>query len=253
VRIAIVIPVFYANGQHLQAIRSAVEQTVQPDKVICVVNGRSPAEQDAIFDGIRDLWASLKHDPAQCKLLGSYKGNVSAARNIGFHVASETCTHVVPLDEDDLLLPAYIERMQQAHVLLPDRGVLYPDWVWFDGKVGYGHHREYNFETMTQEPYIICTSLISVEAWRKVRKYNGMGFDEKLVDRSMRWEDYLFFLTAAALGVKMSRVGQALVQVRAGGEGTKIAHRTMRQWIAYANRVLSRLGVRLNDRSSTPE
>ena len=156
------------------------------------------------------------------------------------------CDWVIPLDEDDLLHPSYIERMQQAHRVLPDRGILYPDYTWFGSRVGYGTHREYNLKSLVQGPYIISTSLISVEAWEEVRQYNGMGFDEALVRRGLRWEDYLFFLTAGGLGIKMSRVGQALVRVRAGGEGSVIANGTIPEWTEYANQALDALGVRLN-------
>ena len=81
------------------------------------------------------------------------------------------------------------------------------------------------------------------KVWEAVRKANGTGFDEELVKQGMRWEDYLFWLEAAALGFKFAPVGTGgLVRVRRhGGSGSEIANSTIPQWRAYVGEKMQRL------------
>jgi glycosyltransferase involved in cell wall biosynthesis len=176
------------------------------------------------------------------------EGNVSAARNKGFsYVPDElpfTPDFVVPLDEDDVLHPEYLERMKRAAEQMPGWGVFYPDWAKMGG--GYVSTPEYSFGELKEHPFIVSCSFISIDVWRQVAKFNGTGYDETLVRQGLRWEDYLFYLTAGALGVRMARVAPgALVKVRPGGEGGEIANSTLTAWYDYANHALEPLKCQL--------
>jgi hypothetical protein len=120
--------------------------------------------------------------------------------------------------------------------------VHYCDWNEFGHTLA--HHRvdEYTWERLVAAPYIISTSMIHVDVWKAVRDANGTGFDEELSHVGLRWEDYLFYLEAGALGYKFTRVGKGLVRVRRHGpSGTDIANATIPQWRAYAKDKLKRL------------
>jgi len=227
-RIAVVIPMHYFE-YHLEAIQSVLQQTRQPDRLIGVYNGHDVKELDRQHEGIREFFEQTPYKDCNFHAVMSVEGNVSAARNVGFHIASETCEWVLPLDEDDALHPQCLERLEYAAQRMPGHGVFYPDWVKFGG--GYTSTPEYSFKELKEHPFIISCALISVETWRIAG-----GYDEELVKKGMRWEDYLFYLAAGAQGVKMARVAPgALVKVRQGGVGTQIANESTEAWYDYAN------------------
>lgn len=247
-RIAVVIPMHYFQ-YHLEALGSAFNQTRRPDLILPILNGIYPQQADKEIDRIRECWRDSTFYRQSCTPIHSCLGNVSSARNIGFHVASETCQWVIPLDEDDVLHPEYLARMEIAATMMPDHGIFYPDWAKMEG--GYTSTPDYSFEELKEHPFIVSCSFISVGVWQKVVDFNEYGYDEKLVKRGLRWEDYLFYLTAGALGVRMARVAPgALVKVRGGGEGSRIANESIEQWYEYANTALEPLGCQLQPPTS---
>jgi hypothetical protein len=144
-----------------------------------------------------------------------------------------------------MLHSEYISRMKRALKVLPECGILYPDWIKFDGWTGHVRTPEYSLNILTKRPFIISTSFISVSAWEAIRSHNGMGYDEELVRQGLRLEDYLFYLLAGSLGIEMARVGLGLVRVRGGGEGSLTANATVQEWRSYAEEQLKPLGVAL--------
>jgi len=245
-RIAVVIPMHSYPQYRAVAVRSVVQQTVLPDLLICVPNGIPGEDKVQVLRGIaegmehsRDIAIIIEH-------LNS-TGNVAAARNAGFQIALQNgCDFVIPLDEDDKLNHDYVERMLLASTKMPEYGILYPDWIKFGSWTGYVRVPEYSLRVLKERPFIISTSFISVSAWEAVWAYNHVGYDEELVRRGLRWEDYLFYLEAGSLGVDMARVGLALVRVRGGGEGSVTANATVQEWMLYANEQLEPLGEALD-------
>ena len=219
----------------MEAIESVARQTRTPYAISLVWNG-VPYEQ---FEKEREgmprtgCWWDFNY---------LEEGNVSAARNLGFTVGEKwkgSADFVVPLDEDDILHPEYLERMEKAASYMPDHGIFYPDWAKMEG--GYVSTPEYSFEELKEHPFIVSCSFISVDVWKQVG-----GYDEELVKQGLRWEDYLFYLKAGAMGVRMARVAPgALVKVRGGGEGSKIANSTLTAWYDYANKALEPLQCQL--------
>lgn len=242
---AVVMPC-HAYPQHREeAIRSICQQVAQPDLVVCVFNGISYPEyliqQERALDVFRMHGTKF---PVRMEYID--EGNVSAARNHGFEMAiGYDCDWVIPLDEDDLLHREYIWRMERAQKALRWCGVLYPDWVRFGGWRGYVRVTEYAYAYLLDGPFIISTSCIATWTWDRVRRCNGMGYDENLCRHGLRWEDYLFYLQAGGLGVEMARVGLGLVRVRGRGQGSQIANATQQTWWQYAQHQLSRLGIEL--------
>lgn len=229
--IAVVIPCHSYPEYLPDAVRSVYAQTVDVgDPVVLLDHPKEPAKY-------KDINPEL--------VTSCHKCGVSAARNLGFVFAEvKERGWVIPLDEDDKLLPNAIEKFLLAAELCPDVGIWYSDWFEF-GDLGLIPTRpdhcppEYSFENLLKGPYIPATAMIRVDVWEQVREKNGQGYDESLHGLGLRWEDYLFYLEAGLLGVKMARVGATLFAVRKHGvSGSTLANATIPQWREYASRKL---------------
>lgn len=228
--VAVVIPCHSYPEYLPDAVHSVCGQTVDIGDPVIVLD--YPKEQQK--------YEEFGHEHWFCKNRG-----VSAARNVGFPIARlRGCDWVIPLDEDDKLLPNAVEKFLLAAELCPDVGIWYSDWFEF-GDLGLIPTRpdhcppEYSFENLLKGPYIPATAMIRIDVWERVREKNGQGYDESLHGLGLRWEDYLFYLEAGLLGVKMARVGATLFAVRKHGvSGSTLANATIPQWREYASRKL---------------
>lgn len=242
--IGVVIPCHSYPDLLPSALASLYVQTLQPSGIGCIIDLGAGG-------GYHQYTKQLDHAPEgvwYCGITGSTPSSVSNARNVGFEEFRRLGYEwVIPLDEDDALRPRYIERMMEAAVLCPHIDIWYTDWVEF-GLVQ-RHHRcpEYSYETLLKQPFIVSCAMIRTSVWEAVKAKNGTGYDVELTDLGLRWEDYLFYLEAGALGFQMARVGLPLVRVRRHGvSGTTVANQTIPQWLEYAQEKLDRLyGVAL--------
>ena len=242
--IGVVIPCH--SHPHLlgNALGSLYYQTVLPTEIGCIIDW-GPGEQ---YDQYREQFDGAPSDLWYCGVGGSAPTGVSKARNVGFEeFRRRGYQWVIPLDEDDELRPRYIERMVEAATLCPHIDIWYTDWVEFG--VFQAHHRcpEYSYDELLKHPFMVCSAMIRISVWEAVKAQNEMGYDVELTDRGLRWEDYLFYLEAGALGFQMARVGLPLVRVRRHGtSGTTVANETIPQWREYVQEKLQRLyGVTL--------
>lgn len=228
--VAVVIPC-HSYPQFLSDALESVEcQSIEPWKTFCVLD----------HPGLTEL---IEYQDYELDWIYPEGMGVSAARNAGFQAAINAgYDWVIPLDEDDILHPDYVKEMLRSVVACPDRLVHYPDWNEF-GSVA-AHHRvdEYSWDRLAAAPYIISTAMIHTSVWEAVKEKNGTGYDKELSRRGLRWEDYLFYLEAGALGYTMARVGKGLVRVRRHGpSGTDIANETIPEWREYAKAKLNDL------------
>ena len=236
--VAIVIPCHSYIQWLPEALDSILAQTVQPRQVIMVEDGNEDIfEYDAVFKAYEGKFEFLRHvaiSPAQ---------GVCAVRNKGFKMAALCDVKwVIPLDEDDLLRPKYIEKVMLSVQVCPQAKIHYTDWNIFGDTLGHKKTPDYSFDRLLQGPFITSTALIHMDVFEAVREKNGDGYDENLTRKGLRWEDYLFYLEAGALGFDMARVGLGLLRARRHGEsGTTIADATIDEWHVYAKDKLHRL------------
>jgi glycosyltransferase involved in cell wall biosynthesis len=216
-----------------QAVDSALRQTRPSDGVFVVVDGKSV--QEYRMNLYPYGWQ------VQSIVFPENRG-VSAVRNKGCEVAQKRGYDAVYLlDEDDLLTPYAVERMERAAELCPDYGIFYPDRATFGAHISYDQAPEFNPKTLQNGNYIISSVLMRLSAWEAVKAHNGQGFDESLHHLGLRWEDYLFFIEAFLCGVKLCHVGgMAMTQVRVGRNlGSAIANATTERWQAYTKEKLN--------------
>jgi len=211
-----------------EAVQSVLDQTTEADFVTIVQDGYD--SQD--FDVANEVSGYARHIGVGHVSFGTNKG-ISKVRNHGYGWALERGVDwVTSLDDDDTLNPRYVERMLQAAASRPDVDIWYPNYTTFGDENEFGKAHDFDFDLLRQGNFIISTSFVKPKVWEAVREANGTGFDNDLVERGMRWEDYLFWLEAAALGFKFAPVGTGgLVRVRRhGGSGSEIANSTIPQW-----------------------
>jgi glycosyltransferase involved in cell wall biosynthesis len=121
--VAVVIPCCKYPQFLPEAIDSVQQQTVQPAKVVCVLD--QPEDDDAYREYLnkeRRKWIYVSITLPDAR-------GVSAARNTGIQLAIDLgCQWVIPLDEDDILRPNYVKEM--IGLPRPDGALLRLERVW---------------------------------------------------------------------------------------------------------------------------
>jgi glycosyltransferase involved in cell wall biosynthesis len=237
---AIVIPCHSYPKLLSEAFASIMEQTVLPELVFMVLDHLDP-------EYVTEPFISLTDDKPSLYILPNEQApGVSATRNMGFEAVTWTdCQWVVPLDEDDLLETkeqGFLYRICQSIEANPWVDIHYTDWVEFGDREDHHLTPEYDYDRLLAAPFITCTAAIRLSTWLAVKGKNGQGYDENLHELGLRWEDYLFYLEAGAMGAKFARVGMPLVKARRHGRtGTDLANETIPQWREYASKKLKDL------------
>ena len=116
----LIIPTYNRPGYVRDAVVSALEQSQPFDRIIVVCDGPQPATAAALAD----LGVTVIEKP---------RGGVSAARNAG--VRALDTDWVCFLDDDDLLHPSYLARVEAA-VARPDEPSALDTHYWVMGEAG---------------------------------------------------------------------------------------------------------------------
>ena len=252
-KVGVILPCHSYKQWLPEALDSVATQTAMPYWVAMVQDG---AEGIFEYDNIwlqykgRNVFGEFRHlftrdkQPADSVQADRLRGlGVCTARNKGFEVSLERGLEwIIPLDEDDVLHPRFVEYTLRSAALLPEHHIHYTDWTIFGDSCGYTKTPEYSRERLFAAPFIPATSLIHRSVWERVKEANGTGYDPELDRLGLKWEDYLFYMEAACLGIKMARVGIGLLRVRRHGESrTTDADKTIAGWREYAAAKLKRL------------
>ncbi len=120
-RFAVVIPAFNAARTIGDTIRSVFAQTDQDFELIVVDDGSADETPDLVEGFAEDARVSLIRQPNQ---------GTAGARNTG--VANTSAPYVSVLDNDDLWMPNYLEKMGAALDATPDAGFAFCDAWAFD-------------------------------------------------------------------------------------------------------------------------
>ena len=169
---------------------------------------------------------------------------VTESRNAAFRFAQQYgYDFVVPLDEDDILYPFFVDRTISWH-RKSGAGVVYTDWAMFgDGVFGSknkSRHGPFSSDKLRQGNFISACSLIATRVWQAVKERNGHGYDPGL--ETLGWEDYLFYREADALGFTFAYLPVPAFRYRChSGTRTKTANKKTGQIVEYIREKMSRL------------
>jgi|SRR5499426_1587707 len=195
-RVSIVMPVFNAGRWLPQALASVAAQTYRDFELVVVDDGSTePRTRELLDEAARRPGVTVHRTENR---------GPSHARNLAIERARGA--YILPLDADDYLAPAFLEKTVPLLDDDPELGVAYT-WV---GLVG-GHHGIWRTGGFTvRELLVRCTlhvaSLYRRELWRDVG-----GYDPRFVESSEDWD---LWLGAAARGWRGRCVPELLVYYR---------------------------------------
>lgn len=171
---------------------------------------------------------------------------VTASRNAAFRFAQRYgYDFVVPLDEDDLLVPFFVKhtvarhRKSGADVVYTDYAIFGDRAEVFINKVA-SRRGPFSSARLRQWPFIPSCSLIATNVWQAVKEKNGHGYDPAL--ENLGWEDYLFFREVDALGFTFAYIPVPGFRYRRhAGTRTETANTKTAQIAKYIRKKMSRL------------
>jgi len=117
--VSVIIPTYNRSKLLQQAVESVLNQTYPAIEVIVVDDG-SPDDTEAV----------MKQYSGRIIYLKQANQGVSAARNFGFRTASGQ--YINFMDDDDLFMPAKIERQMQVFEKQPEMGLVHCGFVYVD-------------------------------------------------------------------------------------------------------------------------
>jgi glycosyltransferase involved in cell wall biosynthesis len=196
--VSVVIPC-YEQARYLpEAVASVLAQTFQDWEIIIVDDG-SPDDTERVA---RDLIA--RSPERAIRLLQKSNEGLALARNDG--IAAAAGAFILPLDADDRLAPAMLEKTVALLEARPQTAIAYTDLVHF-GKVEQTIQAvEFDFRKICQNNQLNYCSLFRREAWEAAGGYNP----------NMLWgyEDWDFWISCGEAGLEPARVPEPLLHYR---------------------------------------
>lgn len=194
--ISIVIPC-YNDGQFLLEAIQSVEEVQQGCHEIIVVNDGSTDQ--ATLDVLSKV-EQLGH-----QVIHQTNSGPGRARNQGVTVAKGA--YILPLDADNRLRPAAIDRAVETLNRNPELDVIYGDVEFFGDKSGPERVPDFDLRRLLGWNYIYASSLFRKSTWERLG-----GFDE---DRETQgFEDWDFWCRIACNGGKLYHAGEVLHEYR---------------------------------------
>lgn len=199
IKISIIIPIFNAEKYIVDAIESALNQTISDViEIICI--------DDASTDRSVDIVKSRFCKDSSIQLIQlDYNQGVSAARNTGIRQAIGK--FILPLDADDVIDPTYCEKALLAFDNNPELSVVYSEAYKFDDYSVWKWH----LKSFTHRR-ILRSNIVFVSAvYRKVDWQDVGGYDESMLTGLEDWD---FWLNFASRNKKFHRIDEYLFMYR---------------------------------------
>ena len=160
--VSIITPYFNGGKHIIQTCNCVLDQTF-PFFEWIIVNDGSTREED-----VRLLENIAARDP-RIRILCKENGGISSARNYGIRHAKTDL--ILPLDDDDLLEPPFIEYCWWMLQKNPEAAWAYSDSVGFEGQE-YLWHQIFDPIRLKHENHLTATALIRREALEAIGGYS---------------------------------------------------------------------------------
>ena len=206
-RVSVVMPVFDAGRDLEQAVRSVTGQSFRDRELVIVDDGsRDPTTLALLDAAARRPGVAVHRTPNR---------GPAAARNLAIERARGA--YILPLDADDWLEPAFLERTVPVLDAEPAIGVVHT-WVGLAGE-HHGTWRTGPFElpALLARCTVHVTSLYRREVWTQAG-----GYDPRFVEASEDWD---LWISAAAQGWRGHCVPEVLAYYRRGPRSRERAAR----------------------------
>jgi glycosyltransferase involved in cell wall biosynthesis len=195
-RVSIVIPVYNSGPYLSETLASVTRQTFRDHETVLVDDGSTDARTIAICD------AAAREE--NVRLVRTKNRGPAHARNTG--VEASRAPYVLPLDSDDWLAPAFLERTVTVLDAEPAVDVVHT-WVALVGR----HHGVWETGPFALPDMLSrCTIHVSSLYRRRVWELAG-GYDARFVESCEDWD---FWLSAIERGVTGRCVPEVLAYYR---------------------------------------
>ena len=169
------------------------------DWEIVIVNDGSPDDTSEVARGLIKKYAGQR-----IRLLEKKNGGLAGARNAGIGVASGA--YVLPLDADDMIEPAMLEKTVGLLEANPGVAIAYTDIAHFGVVEKNIQAAEFDFKKICLNNQLNYCSLFRREAWEWAGGYNP----------NMIWgyEDWDFWIGCGETGFEAKRIPGAMLRYR---------------------------------------
>lgn len=194
-KVSVIIPC-YNQGSYVDgAVESVLAQTFRDFEIIVVNDGST--------DGATNRLLADYHRP-QTRVLRTENRGVAMARNHGIGVA--TGEYILPLDADDRIAPAYLEKAVAVLDTRPDVGIVYCRAECTGDRTGEWKLPAFSRRGMLLTNQIFCSAFFRRADWQSAGGYNPNMCDG--------WEDWDFWLSLLELGRDACQIPEVLFSYR---------------------------------------
>jgi glycosyltransferase involved in cell wall biosynthesis len=196
--VSVVIPCYNQARFLPEAVASVAAQSFA-DWEIIIVNDGSPDDTSAVARRLME-----EHAGRRIRVLEKRNGGLAHARNAG--ILAATGAYVLPLDADDKIGPAMLEKTVALLESAPGVAVAYTDVAHFGAEEKVVQAAEFNFKKLCENNQLNYCSLLRREAWEQAGGYNS----------NLIWgyEDWDLWIGCGEQGLAARRVPGALLQYR---------------------------------------
>ncbi len=219
-KVSVVIPC-YNQGSFLEdSVSSVLSQSYQNLEIIIVNDGSNDEATNTL---LKD------YSKPKTKVITTDNQGLAAARNNGIAVAEGE--YILPLDADDKIGSAYIEKAVAILGSHPEIGIVYCKAMLF------GHIEmewilpDYSLDDMLCDNIIFCSAFFRKQDWLEVGGYDtGMRYG---------WEDYEFWLALIEKGKNVYKIPEVLFFYRVSSD-SMVRSKEKSQKISMFRRIFQR-------------
>ncbi len=195
IKVSVIIPCYNQSHFLQESVNSVINQTFVDWECI-IVNDGSSDETQVIAEHL-----TLKDE--RVKYIFKENGGLSSARNAGIKIANGK--YILPLDADDLLLPAYINETIDLIEREKNIRLVYTGTKLFGVEDGV-RNEPFLLKNFMLNNLIPCTALYFKEDWQSVNGYNET--------MKQGYEDWDFWMSLFEIGVKVKKIDALLFKYR---------------------------------------
>ena len=194
-KVSVVIPC-YNQGQYLdEAVDSVLNQTYRDFEIIIVNDGSTDAFTNQLLSA---------YHKEKTRVLSTLNGGLASARNAG--IRESMGEFILPLDADDRIAPAYLEKAVKVLEENSDIGIVYCRGELFGAKRGVIPAPDFSIRKMLLTNLVFASALFRKEDWLRSGGYNA--------NMVHGCEDWDFWLTLIELGRSVYRIPEVLFYYR---------------------------------------
>jgi len=219
-RVSVIIPC-YNQGEFLEdSVSSVLDQSYQDLEIIIVNDGSTDEATNTLL---------TNYNRPKTKIITTDNQGLASARNNGIAVAQGD--YILPLDADDKIGSAYVEKAVALLESDPQIGIVYCRAMLFGHIVKEWILPDYSLKEMLCDNIIFCSAFFRRKDWLEVGGYDaGMH---------LGWEDYEFWLSLIEKGKEVHKIPEVLFFYRVGPD-SMVRSKERSQKVSMFNRIFKR-------------